>query len=393
MPARGTPEYIAECAKMAAIEDFCRQNTSASSTKSSRRRRKEATDEATHDASGAPEGTLGATHLADSNPPSIDAPTSQASEAAQLDAQPAAVNDAHTPSISAALQLDFLSERVSIIEQHCQELRDSGNHITENVSSGSLPQGTFIADHVSYVHSTFERTSKALERTDHAIANVQLQVSRMEEVLVGMRSNQEADLGHLAQDIVKHQVDPRLLEIAMAQRGQTADVTKRINHLETDMVTELSVLKARIHALDARLYQPAPASEMADARISALEARLRHNAVDQDAQEQNALDALSARVHSLEVNRSWPKLDPAPGIAFKCLTTASRLARRLTRFIFDARSALSGFLTGVMFAIFCTFWFYNPHLRRTLRCVQRVPSKARLRADSSARRLRGSGCH
>ena len=61
MPARGTPEYIAECAKMAAIEDFCRQNTSASSTKSSRRRKKEATDEATHDASGAPEGTLGAT--------------------------------------------------------------------------------------------------------------------------------------------------------------------------------------------------------------------------------------------------------------------------------------------------------------------------------------------
>ena len=99
------------------------------------------------------------------------------------------------------------------------------------------------------------------------------------------------------------------------------------------------------------------------------------------------------RVGVGEVNRSWPKLDPAPGLAFKCLATASRLARRLTRFIFDARSALSGFLTGVMFAIFCTFWFYNPHLRRTLRCVQRVPSTARLRADSSARRLRGSGCH
>ena len=114
---------------------------------------------------------------------------------------------------------------------------------------------------------------------------------------------------------------------------------------------------------DARLYQPAPASEMADARISALETRLRDKAGDQAFTEHShALDALYARVHSLEIYRSWPKLDPAPGIASRCLATASRLARRLPRLIFDARSTLGGFLAGVMFAIFCTFWFYDPRL-------------------------------
>jgi len=122
-------------------------------------------------------------------------------------------------------------------------------------------------------------------------------------------------------------------------------------------------LPASNHASD-DVLAPTAEGEMIDARVFALKARLQRDVVNQRSPEQwRALDDLYARVYSIEVSRSRPKLEPAPGIASRGITMASRLARRLTRFIFDTRSTLGSFLAGVVFAILCTFWLLSPRLR------------------------------
>ena len=44
------------------------------------------------------------------------------------------------------------------------------------------------------------------------------------------------------------------------------------------------------------------------------------------------------------------------------MAIASRQARRLACFIFDARATVGTFLAGVVFAVLCTFWLLQPHL-------------------------------
>jgi uncharacterized protein YigA (DUF484 family) len=146
----------------------------------------------------------------------------------------------------------------------------------------------------------------------------------------------------------------------MTQRGQHAELIKRVSHLEKDTVVELNVLQSRIHALETRRHvQPndcefearATDNEMINAQISALKDRLLD--VHQHSAEQ--WTALDARVRSFEVDRSSPKPQPVPGIASKSFAMASSLTRRLTRFILDARATLATFLAGAVFAIFWTF--------------------------------------
>jgi uncharacterized protein YigA (DUF484 family) len=189
----------------------------------------------------------------------------------------------------------------------------------------------------------------------------------MAEVLVELRSNNNAETDRHAHllDSIKHHVDPRILELAMTQRGQHADLIKRINHHEKDTVVELSVLQSRIHALEARRYvQPtdrdafdarATDNEMINAQISALKDRLLdvHNT---SAEQWTTLDA---RVRSLEVDRSPPT---PQGIASKCLSMASSLTLRLARFILDARAPLASFLAGAVFAFLWMFWLPSDRL-------------------------------
>jgi uncharacterized phage infection (PIP) family protein YhgE len=140
------------------------------------------------------------------------------------------------------VQLECLSERVTFVEQLCEQLGESADKMND-----------FDA-HVRYVVNTFDRTHKAFERTDKMITDVQAETSRMAEVLVELRSDHLADLDRHAhlQDVIKHYVDPRLLELAMTQRGQHAELVKRVSHLEKDTVVELNVLQSRIHALETR---------------------------------------------------------------------------------------------------------------------------------------------
>jgi len=220
------------------------------------------------------------------------------------------------------------------------------------------------------VVNTFDRTQKAFERTDKLIGDVQAEASRMAEVLVELRSDHLADLDRHAhlQDVIKHYVDPRILELAMTQRGQHAELVKRVSHLEKDTVVELNVLQSRIHALEARRHvQPtdhdtvdarATDNEMINAQLSALKDRLLD--VHQHSAEQ--WTALDARVRSFEVDRSSLKPQPVPSIAFKCIATASSLARHLARFILDARAPVASFLAGAVFAFLWMFWLPSARL-------------------------------
>ena len=160
-----------------------------------------------------------------------------------------------------------LSERVDFIEKRWQE------------SDASTSQLLDIDAHMRYVLKTFERT-------DERIAAVELHASRMEAVLVELRAtdnNHQADLIVRAQvhNAVELLVQPRLLEIATAQSAATSDTLKRVNLLEADVVTELNAIKTRLLEVEPRLYLPAPDDELLDARVSALETRLRLDVGDQ----------------------------------------------------------------------------------------------------------------
>jgi len=427
MPAPGTPEYLSEVAKMAAVENNLRrssskrrgniinrtpvQETMVSSLNETHvvdsaldpvnatvpgTSRAELAPSSFQDSAGAvpeSEGTLGmtpppASASADTvpeskgtlgvTPPPASAsadtvPESKgtlgvtpppASDQADVAAeQHATVQTAIAnadPHSDAAVQLESLSERITIVEQLCEQLGESEDKMND------------FDTHVCYVVNTFERTQKAFERTDKLISDVQAETSRMAEVLVELRSDHLADLerhAHLHDVLVKHYVDPRILELAMTQRGQHAELIKRVSHLEKDTVVELNVLQSRIHALETRRHvQPtdydtvdarATDNEMINAQISALKVRLLD--VHQHSAEQWA--ALDARVRSFEVDRSSPKPQPVPGIASKCFAMASSLTRRLARFILDTRATLATFLAGAVFAIFWTFWLLGARLR------------------------------
>ena len=219
----------------------------------------------------APKGTSGATHV-------------PASDNASDDDLESALSDAHEPTMSGHLaatlssaeaiqsksvsQYRSLSERVDSIEQRWQE------------SDASTSQLQDIDAHMRYVLKTFERT-------DERIAKVELHSSHMEAVLVELRgasaTDERADIlvrTHV-HDTVELLVQPRLLEIATAQSAATSDTLKRVNLLEADVVTELNAIKTRLLEVEPRLYLPAPDDELLDARVSALETRLRLDVGDQ----------------------------------------------------------------------------------------------------------------
>jgi hypothetical protein len=180
MPAQGTSEYITEVAKMAAVENSLRQSSS--------KRRGKAVDGTSDKMTMS---TPAATRVVDSVQGSTEAPASiqtsadvvpesegtsgvtppppstQADAPAEprADVQPSTANEA--PSIVATVQLESLSERVTIMEQLCEQLSESTDKMND-----------FDA-HVQYVVNTFERTQKAFERTDNKIADVQAETSRL----------------------------------------------------------------------------------------------------------------------------------------------------------------------------------------------------------------------
>jgi uncharacterized phage infection (PIP) family protein YhgE len=289
MPAQGTPEYFTEVAKMAAVENSLRQSSSkrrgkavdGTSDKTTMNTPSEGTlgvspppASASADTVPESEGTLGMTPPPASD--QADASTDTVPESKGtlgVTSPPASVQTAianEDPRSAAAVQLESLSERITIVEQLCDQLGESTDKMSD-----------FDA-HVRYVVNTFERTQKAFERTDKLIGDVQAETSRMAEVLVELRSDHLADLDRHAhlQDVIKHYVDPRILELAMTQRGQHAELVKRVSHLEKDTVVELNVLQSRIHALETRRHvQPtdhdtvdarATDNEMINAQLSAL---------------------------------------------------------------------------------------------------------------------------
>ena len=227
-------------------------------------------------------------------------------------------------------------------------------------------------EHLQFVVNTFERTNKEFERQDKLIDNVQAQVSRMEEILVNLQDNH--DQHARVQEVIQNYVDPRLLELEMTHRGQTAELLKRVNLQEKDTVMELNVIQSRIHALEARRHvQPsdgnktderATAKEMIDARLSALEDRIRRE-VPPELVKVQVFDELYARVHSLEVSRSWPNLEPKAGTIVGVFSTASRLARQLARLVVDARATLGSFLAGAALAFLWTIWLLEARLHPT----------------------------
>ena len=332
-------------------------------------------------------GTLGAAHVPSSDHASdnaldlaskgtLGAAPVPASDNASDDDLASALSNAHEPTMSEHLtatlssaeaiqsrsvsQYRSLSERVDSIEQRW------------HASDASTSQLQDIDAHMRYVLKTFERT-------DAKIAEVELHSSHMEAVLIELRgASATTDQANIlvrthVQDTVELLVQPRLLEIATAQSAATSDTLKRVNLLEADMVTELNTIKSRLLEVEPRLYLPTPDDELMDARVSAIEDRLRLDVGDQGLnlsaklsitrqvfELHQALDNLSARVLSLEANQSRPS--PLSGLASAGTVIVSRQARHLACFIFAARATVGTFLAGVVFAVLCTFWLLQPRL-------------------------------
>jgi hypothetical protein len=258
-----------------------------------------------------------------------------------------------------AVQLESVCERINILEQLCEQLGECANKVGD------------FDEHLEFVVNTFERTNKEFGRQNKLIVDTQAQVSRMEEILVNLQDEHQSEQLERVQKVVQNYIDPRLLDIGMTHRGKTAELLERVNLHEKDTVLELNVLQSRIHALEnRRKFQPSDGSatdaratdrEMIDARLSALEDRVRREAPPELVNIQ-VFDELYARVHSLEVSRSWPNLEPKTGTFVSVLSTASRLARQLAQLVVDARTTLGSFLAGAVFAFFWTIWLLSKSL-------------------------------